>query len=114
MRVGTRLRAVPEGCASRFGRERRERLGGDEVQRIRREHRAHERAGVDQAAADLDGLVRGDPAGDAEDDAASFQWHYASASPSPSTSASASADSSIGSALILSAAISSKAIESGF
>ena len=54
--------------AGRLGRERREGRRTDEAGRVRGEDRRDVRAGVDEAAADLDRLVGGDPAADAEDD----------------------------------------------
>src|SRR5581483_257991 len=67
--VGDRLGPVEEGRAGRLGGQRRERQGPDEAGRPGGEDGHHVGAGVDEAPADLDGLVGGDPAGDAQDDA---------------------------------------------
>ena len=58
--VRDRLGRVEQRGARRLRRERRERERADEAQRVVGEHRGDVRAGVDEPAADLDGLVGGD------------------------------------------------------
>ena len=69
-RVRDGLGAVPQRRPGRLGRQRRERQRADEAGGARGQHRGDVGAGVDQPAADLDGLVGGDAPGDAEDDPA--------------------------------------------
>ena len=67
-RVRDRLGPAEQRRARRLRRERRERERADEALRVVGEHRRDVDAGVDEPAADLDRLVRGDPAADTEYD----------------------------------------------
>ena len=62
------VRALEQGSARRLGGERGEGHGADEALGVVGEHGDNVRAGVDEAPAQLGGLVRGDAAGDSEDD----------------------------------------------
>ena len=66
--VRDRVGSVEQRRARRFGRQRRERDRADEALGVVGEHRDDVDARVDESPADLDRLVGGDPAGDAEDD----------------------------------------------
>ncbi len=68
--VRDRVGVVPERHVGRLGGEGVEGRPPDEAQRALGEDRGDVGAGVDEAAADLDRLVGGDAAGDAEHDAA--------------------------------------------
>jgi hypothetical protein len=67
-RVRDGLGRVEQRGAGRLRRERGERQLADEAERVAGEHRGDVGARVDQAPADLDRLVGGDPAADAEHD----------------------------------------------
>ena len=69
---------VPERRPDRLGRERRERRLTDEARAPGGHHRHDVRAGVDEAATDVDRLVGGDPAAHAEDDAAAGEGRHGS------------------------------------
>ena len=68
-----RVVRVEQVGARRLGRKRRKGHRPDETRRRLGHHRDDGRAGVDELAADLDDLVSGDAAGDAEDDDAALQ-----------------------------------------
>ena len=59
--------------ARRFGGEGRKRELTDEAQCVSGEHRHHVGAGIDEAPADVDGLVRGDASRHAEHDPSTLQ-----------------------------------------
>src|SRR5690606_12867404 len=102
--------------AGPLGRQRRERRLPDEAARAAGEHGDDVGAAVDEPATDLDGLVRRDPAGDAEDDAASLEQDLPSrtySSPGSAPAPSPGSEPSPGRTItILSLAISSNAIDS--
>ena len=130
-RVRDRLGRVEQRRAGRLRRERREGERADEAQRIVGEHRHDVRAGVDELAADVDGLVRGDSAAHTEHDTPAVQrarqawapWRdslvraqasMGSVGSVPSApSASSSTSSGSGTASILPTSISSSEIDSG-
>ena len=70
---GIGSRSDQSEVCDRLGRERGQRDLADEAGGAPRHDGRDVRAGVDQPAADLDGLVGGDPAADAQDDAAPGQ-----------------------------------------
>ena len=71
--VRDRVGAVPQVGLHRLAGQRAERRAAEEALGALRHHRDDVGAGVDEAAADLDGLVGGDPPGHAEDDARAVQ-----------------------------------------
>ena len=70
-----RVVVVEERDVSRLAGEGVEGGAADEAQRALGEDRGDVGAGVDQPAADLDGLVGGDATGDPEDDAGTGEGH---------------------------------------
>ena len=68
--VRDRVGPVEQRRARRLRRQRRERERAHEAEGVLGEDGRDVRAGVDQATTDLDGLVGGDAAAHAEDDAA--------------------------------------------
>ncbi len=117
--VWDRMGIVPERCPGSLGPQRIEGGATYEAQGAVGEDRDDMCPGVDESTADLDRLVGGDATGHPQDDASPVQHLVDPLRPTPRTtrrravSLASSASGSILTPTILSAAISSKAMDSG-